>query len=661
VNVDALPTVPDVILYDLPGSGPYATAALAYRAAGWAGVLPVGDRPRQKTAPPGGYTGHDGAWPSDEQVDAWRRDKGAVNVALRVPPGVLGIDVDAYDGKLGADTMAAAAAAHGRLPATWRSTSRDDGVSGIYLFRVPDGATFPGMLVHPERRRQSHVELIQSHHRYAVAAPSIHPEGREYRWIGPTGDVEGPPLIEDLPELPGGWQAHLAQSCECFAVPDVILFTSSSPRDPVADKLAEARAALRAGSASRHDGVLAPALALVGFRNRQAPGAADALEQLHGEYVAAITAPGAGRVESRQAAEREWRRMTEGGRAATAGVGMPAWDAGSPAMRSARNGSAPDDADPTTIGTRTAADLRSGMPPAQLAGHFLTPEGPTILYARGGTGKGLVTCWLIAQLVRAGHVVMVLDYEGHEREWGSRLRGVGLADDELRQVHYRAPFGPEWTAQTGPLSVVAPAVRDDCARLAVTYLVVDSYSVATSNGDTMGGEQAAREYFTALAAIGLPSLTIAHVRGDSSRFPERPFGSVFVHNLARESWAVEKIGEQERDPFDDTGYAPAVVALELRNQKSNGRAKAPAQFVTFSFYADGTITLAESEPVRRPVADLAADVLAEGPMTLAQIISAIKEDDGRAVSEDSLRTTLRRHPDRFSEATSGRPRKWAAA
>lgn len=650
----------DVILFDTPEPGPYAAAALAYRAAGWAGVLPVGERPGQKSSPPSGYTGHAGAWPSDEQVDAWRRDRAAVNVALRLADGSVGIDVDAYDGKHGADTMAAGAAAHGRLPATWRSTSRDDGVSGIYLFRVPAGATFPGQLFHPERREQSHVELIQHHHRYAVVAPSVHPEGREYRWIGPTGEVEGPPLLEDLPELPEGWQAHLAQSCACYAAPDVLLFSSSSPRDPVADKLAEARVALRGGSASRHDGVLAPALALVGFRNRQAPGAADALEQLHGEYVAAITAPGAGRVESRQAAEREWRRMTEGGKAATAGLGQPAWDDGPPAMRSARNGSAPDaDAEPT-IGGQTAADLRHGPAPAQLAGHFLTPEGATILYARGGTGKGMVTCWLLAQLVRAGHVVMVLDYEGHEREWGSRLRGIGLADDELRQVHYRAPFGPEWTAPTGALSAVAPAVRDDCARLGVTYLVVDSYSVATSNGDTMGGEQAAREYFTALAAIGLPSLTIAHVRGDSQRFPERPFGSVFVHNLARETWAAEKLGETGGDLIGED-YAPAVVSLELRNQKANGRGKAPAQFVTFSFYADGSITTGEDGPPRRPVADLAADVLTEGPMTVREIVAAIKEDGGGDVSEDSLRTTLERHPARFTKATSGRPRKWSAA
>ena len=54
-----------------------------------------------------------------------------------------------------------------------------------------------------------------------------------------------------------------------------------------------------------------------------------------------------------------------------------------------------------TIGARTARDLRHGDAPPQLAGAFLTAEGPTVLYARGGTGKGLLACWFVRDLVRA--------------------------------------------------------------------------------------------------------------------------------------------------------------------------------------------------------------------------------------------------------------------
>jgi len=313
-----------------------------------------------------------------------------------------------------------------------------------------------------------------------------------------------------------------------------------------------------------------------------------------------------------------------------------------------------------SIGTRTALDLLHGTPPPQLAPPFLTPEGATIMYARGGTGKGMTACWLIGQLVVAGHVVMVLDYEGHEREWGSRLRGLGLPDDDLARIHYRAPFGPDWTAPKGALSTVAVAVRDDAARLEVTYLVVDSYTVATNKGDTMGGEAAAQEYFTGLTTIGLPSLTIAHVRGDSSKFPDRPFGSVFVHNLARETWAVERIGEDANETNPDmAGYGPRVLSLELRNRKANGRPQAPAQFVAFEFYADGTIQATTESPSGRSVADLAADALADGPMTADQILKAIKEDTGQAIVQDTLRKTLSRNPQRFVQATAGRPRTWS--
>jgi AAA domain len=312
-----------------------------------------------------------------------------------------------------------------------------------------------------------------------------------------------------------------------------------------------------------------------------------------------------------------------------------------------------------TIGTRTAADLRHGPPPDQLGDPYLTAEGATCLYGRGGVGKGVLASWLIVRLARSGHVVMVIDFEGHEREWGSRLRGLGMTDDELARVHYRAPFGPDWTAETGALSRVATAVRDDCDRLGVTYVVVDSYSVATSNGDTMGGEAAAREYFTALATIGLPSLTIAHVKGDSGKFPERPFGSVFVHNLARETWAVERVGDDDsEDDPDLIRFGPHVVALELRNRKANGRAKAPAQFVTFSFFDDGTIEVS-TDRGGRSLADLAADALATGPLTLPKMRGAIREDSGQVVTEDALRVTLKRDPRRLRQDTSTRPRAWS--
>lgn len=313
-----------------------------------------------------------------------------------------------------------------------------------------------------------------------------------------------------------------------------------------------------------------------------------------------------------------------------------------------------------SIGTRTARDLLCGAPPDQLVEPFLTPEDATIIYGPGGVGKGVICCWLIKRLVEAAHVVLLVDFEGHEREWGSRLRGLGLADEQLERIHYRAPFGLDWEAERGSLDDVADLLRIERHRLDATYLVVDSYSVATSNGDAMGGKQAAQEYFTALTRIGLPSTTIAHVRGDGGRFPDKPFGSVHVHNMARETWAVEQLSDEDDDYDPDLiQFGPHVVSLELRNKKANGRAKSPPQFVTFSFFGDGTIEVATVAP-RLSVADLAAGILTATPdLTAKEIAAAIKEDTGRVVTEQSLRVTLDRYPQRFVRDTAKRPHKWA--
>lgn len=179
-------------------TGPYGTAADVYWAAGWRGILPL---PAQKKKnPPSGYTGAGGICPSYPDVHTWAHGPERLgNIALRMPPHVIGLDVDAYGDKQGADTLALAEAQHGALPPTWRTTSRDDGISGIRLYRVPEGLAWPGEIGHG-------TEIIQTGHRYAIAWPSIHPEGRTYRWINPDGVVStAVPDPDELPPLPEPW------------------------------------------------------------------------------------------------------------------------------------------------------------------------------------------------------------------------------------------------------------------------------------------------------------------------------------------------------------------------------------------------------------------------------------------------------------------------
>lgn len=184
-----------------------------------------------------------------------------------------------------------------------------------------------------------------------VVPPSVHPEGRTYRWIGPDGLEGGFPTAAELPELPEPWRDHLAGTCPCY--PRAML-TIRGSGDAVADRLALARTAL-ASPASRHEGVLDPVLALVGFRNRGSRKAAEALEALHADFIAAVTAPGHGTVRSGREAEGEWHRMTEEGKAKTAGAGEPPWE-------DEPRGFAPGPGDHS--GTRTAPEPRADPRPA---------------------------------------------------------------------------------------------------------------------------------------------------------------------------------------------------------------------------------------------------------------------------------------------------------
>ena len=188
-----------MVLLVAPGgvsAQPYGSAARAYHAAGYS---PLWLPPRKKASPPLGYTGRDGREASTEDVDRWTAEQGAGNICLRLPRGVAGVDVDAYKDDLHAAAWGELAARCGPLPDAPWCTSRDDGVSGIRLFRVPLDWEGAGKL--PEGSNgQSPGEVIQWHHRYVVCPPSIHPEGRVYQWR--SGSVTS---VADLPALPQSW------------------------------------------------------------------------------------------------------------------------------------------------------------------------------------------------------------------------------------------------------------------------------------------------------------------------------------------------------------------------------------------------------------------------------------------------------------------------
>jgi hypothetical protein len=169
-----------------------------YHERGW----PVFPLPaRQKAPPPSGVTGADGIDLTAEQIDAI--DWSACNIGLRMPGDVIGLDLDSYKG--GDETLAKLEDDLGPLPATWIiHNGRPDG-SGIRLYRVPWGSVFVTGL--------PAIDIIQRGHRYAMAPGSVHPSGRVYALDDPNGgEAETFPRVDDLPDLPPAWTAHLLRT-----------------------------------------------------------------------------------------------------------------------------------------------------------------------------------------------------------------------------------------------------------------------------------------------------------------------------------------------------------------------------------------------------------------------------------------------------------------
>lgn len=290
-------------------TGPYSTAALRYHATGWA-PLPL--PPRAKGPVPTGWTGRDGAWPSGADVWAWTEDHPNGNLALRLPPDVIGIDVDAYDPKPGGMVLTTLEEQLGELPPTWRSTSRDDGASGIRLYRIPTGKRWPGIL-------GPGIEVIRHAHRYTVAWPSVHPDtGGTYRWITPDGAtaLDAIPTPNDLPDLPTTWIGHFTKGDESEQARAGLDTTTSStwlqtrgqgvPCNRTSDALTRAMSDLTTG-ASRHDAALAATNRLIWLAGEGHPGVTVALQQLAAAFLTATTGD-----RQQGEAEHEWDRMVLG-------------------------------------------------------------------------------------------------------------------------------------------------------------------------------------------------------------------------------------------------------------------------------------------------------------------------------------------------------------
>lgn len=303
-------------------TGPYAAAAWRYRDAGYAGIIPLGREPGQKSPPPYRYTGWAGIDPSGPDIQAWcDGPQGYRNIGWHLPRGYVGVDVDDYHG--GGESLEKLARKVGTpLPATWTSTARGrDSITRHHFYRasLPEGRTWrdhPGV----------GVDSLHVGHRYAMVWPSVNPDAgmAEVSWYDPDGELyEGVPDPAWFTSLnttaTAGWIDELSQDgvplegigasdSETTAVIGRFRLAPACPRvtaqlDRERDRIAKAAA----GTGSLHEP--GPLYTLVAYGIEGHAGVREALGVHQATYVKARSD---GRGETEAVGDADWWRQVRG-------------------------------------------------------------------------------------------------------------------------------------------------------------------------------------------------------------------------------------------------------------------------------------------------------------------------------------------------------------
>lgn len=464
--------------------GPYATGAVALFNHGWA---PIPLPPQAKRMKLIGWTGTDGAMPDQMQVATWLTTHAHGNIAIRLPKNVVGIDVDAYGSKIGADTFIELQEQLGALPLTYKITSRDDEHSGIRLFRLPDGADETQF-----RGGWPNVDVIRHSHRYVVAPPSIHPDtGQTYRAIDEsTGVVDGNlPPIEQLPELPEGWLAALYKDAPQQPVPQPRPATAPVSNRATHDLCPSMSKALDraltdlASGLGRHDAATRHALILARLGEQGHNGVEAALSTFSQDFIGRIASDRTGGTHE---ARREWdsilaTALTKISHNPTAEVDKGCCGAvalGETSITAQLGGIVPTSM--LMTGTRNATShpgdqshsvATAGQPGSITeASSWLTidltefidgsyePPKATILrrsdgnalfypslvhsiYGESESGKSWITQIAVVTVLAAGGTATLIDFESSPGEVVARLQALGATKEQLRnQLRY---IGPE--------------------------------------------------------------------------------------------------------------------------------------------------------------------------------------------------------------------------
>ena len=257
----------------------------------------------------------------------------------------------------------------------------------------------------------------------------------------------------------------------------------------------------------------------------------------------------------------------------------------------------------------------------------------TVLFGDGGAGKSLLALalgvsgvlghglggpWRVADVSH----VLYLDWESDRQTHAERLWALtaGLEQTPPGAILHRRLLRP--------LTDELASVKGDVDRHHPDLIVADSLGAAC--GPEPETADAAVRTLMGLRELPATKLVIAHVsKASADQSRSRPFGSVYVNNLAR-----SVIEARRQDDGEDAGS----FSLSLYHRKSNYGRLASASALTFEFGFDNKITVKRTDPDLAS-AGLQPQIL-EALKRGAKTVTDLHEETG--AGEASLRVVLGR-------------------
>jgi hypothetical protein len=250
---------------------------------------------------------------------------------------------------------------------------------------------------------------------------------------------------------------------------------------------------------------------------------------------------------------------------------------------------------------RTLADV-SDAPPGPLT-LGMAEDGPTLLYAAPGVGKGTTGAYLCCEALRIGLTPVIFDAERRPREWARRVGGLG--GDRARVV-YIEPSDLPPSHRGRPLWDIAEKLGESIRGARGDLLIIDSILPAVGVGEDRlrSDAQVPFLYVAALDALGVPSLSFGHPPKGQ---PEgEPFGSFAWVAAMRLTWlGTTAEGDGHR--------------IRWRVRKRNERGHIPGILLVVDYGDDGRPCSVERIDDEESTRDWLLSALLDGPRAVADM------------------------------------------